>query len=771
MGHARSFPNLKRTAGKFLIMSAAIVLTAIGCAAQTPAPSKAPDEAWIQYLNKYPGLLDELIRLVAKLQHDVQYPPARNDSHLLPLLPESVGYAAIPNYGDSVRQSLAIFNDELQHSEPLRNWWQHGEAATVGPKIVDWLRKFSQFSQYLGPEIVVAAPMEEKTPRVTIVAQITEPGLKDFLQQRNNELANDALTQQSPLRILEPRDLATADDNPPATSRTSPPAGSHSTPLVPGTHTPPATRFFVLLRPDFLVATSDLAALKKFNARLDRKSTDFASTPFGQRIAQAYADGGVTIVGALDLHKILGQLPDSTKQSQLQYRNSGFADMNYFVWERKSSAGEAVSQMELSFTGPRHGAASWLAKPAPMGALDFASPHAAMVGAAILTAPAQIFADLQSLSGDSNLKAFAALAVFEQAFKVSLKEDFLSQLTGGFMVEMVNVTPPTPGWRTVFGVKDAGHIQQAFNTLVAAMQIPVTHSENGGVDYYAVQIPSGTTTARPAVRAKPTEVTYAFADGYLIVGSSQDAVAESIRLHKSGESLAKSPRFLESLPPGHESGASALFYQDSVATSVLRLQPLAPEYASYLEKLTGQTKAQVFCLYGDNTSIRGASRSGGFDAGAIMIVGAIAIPNLLRARVAANAASAVGTMRVIASAQAVYHSTYPQRGYAPDLATFGRSPDGGKASADHGTLIDDSLGNPSCTAGSWCVTSGYRFTMKAECIKQFCDDYVAVATPVAASTGTQNYCSTSDAVVRFKSGSPVTQPTSVAECRSWPAVK
>ena len=39
-------------------------------------------------------------------------------------------------------------------------------------------------------------------------------------------------------------------------------------------------------------------------------------------------------------------------------------------------AGQAASQAELSFMAPRHGMASWLAKPAPLGSLDFASPKA-----------------------------------------------------------------------------------------------------------------------------------------------------------------------------------------------------------------------------------------------------------------------------------------------------------------------------------------------------------------------------------------------------------
>ena len=48
----------------------------------------------------------------------------------------------------------------------------------------------------------------------------------------------------------------------------------------------------------------------------------------------------------------------------------------------------------------------------------------------------------------------------------------------------------------------------------------------------------------------------------------------------------------------------------------------------------------------------------------ILIIAAIAIPNLLRSRIAANESSAVGSMRSINTAQVTYASTYPQVGFA-----------------------------------------------------------------------------------------------------------
>ena len=55
----------------------------------------------------------------------------------------------------------------------------------------------------------------------------------------------------------------------------------------------------------------------------------------------------------------------------------------------------------------------------------------------------------------------------------------------------------------------------------------------------------------------------------------------------------------------------------------------------------------------------------------ILIIAAIAIPNLLRSRIAANEASAVGSLRTINTAEVTYASTYPAVGFAPDLNTLG----------------------------------------------------------------------------------------------------
>jgi type II secretory pathway pseudopilin PulG len=394
-----------------------------------------------------------------------------------------------------------------------------------------------------------------------------------------------------------------------------------------------------------------------------------------------------------------------------------------------------------------------------LGSLDFVSPKAMLAGTMVLKNPAQIFDDVRELVSVSNPNAFASLAQLEQGLKLSVKEDLLGQLTGEITLELDNVTPPQPAWKAILKVIDQERLKQSLNKLLAAAHLEGDQFVADEVSYRTVRIPSG---------PKPVEICYAFVGGYLVMGSSRETVAEGVRLHRNGESLGKSKRLLASLPPGYSPAASALFYQDPIAMAELQVRQFAPQFAGTLAQLRGGSAASVIRLYGDDTTIREASRSGAFDVGAVLVVAAIAIPNLLRSKIAANEASAVGSVRTVNTAQVTYAATYPNKGYAPNLATLGpdpRIPAG--YSADHAGFIDENLANASCTADAWCAKSGFHFRVTAFCKQHLCQEYVVVATPLATNTGTRSFCSTSDGVIHYRTSPPLTSPVSVSECRAW----
>ena len=87
----------------------------------------------------------------------------------------------------------------------------------------------------------------------------------------------------------------------------------------------------------------------------------------------------------------------------------------------------------------------------------------------------------------------------------------------------------------------------------------------------------------------------------------------------------------------------------------------------------------------------------------ILIIAAIAIPNLLRSRMAANEASAVGSLRTINTSAVTYSSTYPANGYPATLPALGTSGAATSASAD---LLDSVLASG--------TKSGYTFTFTGD---------------------------------------------------------
>ncbi len=127
----------------------------------------------------------------------------------------------------------------------------------------------------------------------------------------------------------------------------------------------------------------------------------------------------------------------------------------------------------------------------------------------------------------------------------------------------------------------------------------------------------------------------------------------------------------------------------------------------------------------------------------ILIIAAIAIPNLLRARIAANEASAVGSVRTITTAQITYSSTWGQ-GFAAGLTALGGGA-GCVAAAADACLIDPvlTLGTKS---GYTLVTAGA--TGAGTTASPF-QTFETNATRLNASTGTRAFCSDQSGVLRY----------------------
>ena len=127
----------------------------------------------------------------------------------------------------------------------------------------------------------------------------------------------------------------------------------------------------------------------------------------------------------------------------------------------------------------------------------------------------------------------------------------------------------------------------------------------------------------------------------------------------------------------------------------------------------------------------------------ILIIAAIAIPNLMRARMSANESSAAGSLRTINTAEVSYATTYPTTGFT-GLGSLGGPAGACTPSAATGCFIDSYLSNTASTTGK----DGYTFTVGATS-----SAYTSLAAPLGLNTtGTRAFCSDQTGVIYFNSG-------------------
>jgi type IV pilus assembly protein PilA len=127
----------------------------------------------------------------------------------------------------------------------------------------------------------------------------------------------------------------------------------------------------------------------------------------------------------------------------------------------------------------------------------------------------------------------------------------------------------------------------------------------------------------------------------------------------------------------------------------------------------------------------------------ILIIAAIAIPNLLRARIAANEASAVASLRTMNTASITYNSSYGS--YPTTLSDLGPS-NGATPTSTTADLLDSVLAPAG--GGQTSTKSGYGFTFAVPASGN--PGYTINAAPTTVNqTGVRYFYTDSSGVVRY----------------------
>lgn len=142
----------------------------------------------------------------------------------------------------------------------------------------------------------------------------------------------------------------------------------------------------------------------------------------------------------------------------------------------------------------------------------------------------------------------------------------------------------------------------------------------------------------------------------------------------------------------------------------------------------------------------------------ILIIAAIAIPNLLRAKISANESSAVASLRTITTAETTYASSWGA-GYAATVDNLGGAAPCLVATQGAACIID-----PALTVAPY-TKSGYSFTAIGNTPTALINNgFEANATPLVVDvTGKRAFCADQTGVIRFNTtGVPI--GTGVGSC-------
>jgi len=151
----------------------------------------------------------------------------------------------------------------------------------------------------------------------------------------------------------------------------------------------------------------------------------------------------------------------------------------------------------------------------------------------------------------------------------------------------------------------------------------------------------------------------------------------------------------------------------------------------------------------------------------ILIIAAIAIPNLMRAKMAANTSSAAASERSIVTGEIAYFAAFPTIGYTTLSVLGGAAGAICTPSSLTACLIDNNLANNGTPAGTG--KSGYTFAATPAAVgTTILNTFYTTGTALSLTTGTTAFCAVDDGVVRSagSAGASNTAIASYAACQA-----
>jgi hypothetical protein len=503
--------------------------------------------AWSRDAKEYDQLLSQLTALGKDIDAQVARPGLRTSTRLLDLAPAGTTvWIALPNLSKSLAQTQQILDQRISESPSLAQWWAQILRSTDNEqKFHDLIAKIGDLGANLGDEVAVA--MNAGSPQGSA--------------QKCTPVVLAEVTDEAAFRATVAAEISSFNNS----------AGQPAIQIIDDpTNAPEGTTLMLWIHNGLLVGSPSGAELRTVAAELAGGANPFTATAFHTRVAQEYQDGAGWLFAA-DLHTLVaaGQA-DKPADSQQLAAKLGILDLDQFIIDRREVDGRAETRAALTFDQPRRGIASWLAAPAPMGALSFFSPDANFTAAFVVKSPVSILDELVS----ANPQLAQELADAQAKYGFDLRTDLAAPLGGELAMGVDGPLLPTPSWKMVIEVYDPTTLQQTFQKAVTQLNVALlaegkpglqlTSQTAGGRTYYAIASADG-----------KVAISYLYEDGYLVAGPSQALIQQAIQLRDSGVTLATTAKFRDLLGPDGQVNVSALIYTNiaPIAQSASALLP------------------------------------------------------------------------------------------------------------------------------------------------------------------------------------------------------
>ena len=330
----------------------------------------------------------------------------------------------------------------------------------------------------------------------------------------------------------------------------------------------------------------------------------FPASPLGARLLQSYQNGAGLLLAANMEQIVATNVPVTNVPNPAAI--VGLDNLRFVVAESKTGPASPLNTASFTFSSTRHGLASWLAVPGPMGSLDYVSPQASFATAFVTRDPRQLLTELLAAVGP---QAAIVMGTIQQHAGFSPLDDVAASLGGEATIAVDGPLLPLPSWKIVLEVDNPARLEWAIEQAVASIQRDAPDS--------------GTALANESVNGQTfytltlskLKIEYVFVDGYLLLAPNRGLLTSAIAGRASGQTLARSDSFRAQLPLDTHVDFSALAYYNlgsAVGPIVDQLNAsglLTPEQQKQISALTANRQPTLVYAYGSPDQILVGSRN------------------------------------------------------------------------------------------------------------------------------------------------------------------